>query len=53
MNPEIPKSLTLKQEQLIMSYPVYFHQVLRESALNGEDIKTIAEELEQDWAGLT
>ncbi|AGC77135.1 hypothetical protein LX97_01875 [Nonlabens dokdonensis] len=46
-------SLSLKQVQLIMSYPIYFQHTITQAALLGESIEEVAEELEKDWACFT
>lgn len=52
-NSQVLKNLTLEQERKIMSYPIYFQQVLRESALKGESIEKEGKRLEEDWAYMT
>lgn len=50
MNIKEIKNLALKQEQEILSYPIYFLYDIRTAALKGEDIKTTAERFITDWA---
>ena len=53
MKKEKPKSLTLEQEQEIMSYPVYLQYHIRQEVLKGEDVKVAGKRMEELSRGLT